>query len=188
MYESYDGLSCNTFYQMYFLYPSYQISFILGSNHTEASHLVPDSGIISNFGCIILGCLCGEVVVGSKDEIIGSEDDDDDGVEDDEAVDEPKHGSGSSPGESRILDGNSIDIFENLPKNCTKILQKCSQKVTQSPNSLLNSVPGSAPLPLDHVQPGEPGGRRDGGVDAARYGRRQSRLVERRHRRRRRRR
>ena len=66
-------------------------------------HTLPDSGIISNLGCIILGCLCGEVVVGSKDELIGSEDEDDDGVDDDEAVDEPKHGSGSSPGESRIL-------------------------------------------------------------------------------------
>ena len=40
--------------------------------------------------------MCGEVV-GSKDELIGSEEIDDDGV------DEPKHGSGSSPGESRIL-------------------------------------------------------------------------------------
>ena len=108
------------------------------------------------------------MVVGSKDEIIGSEDEDDDGVDDDEAVDEPKHGSGSSPGESRILDGNSIDIFENLPKNCTKM----SQKITQSIQCLLNCLPGSATLPLDHVQPG--GGRREG-PDASRNRRRQSR-------------
>ena len=91
-------------------------------SYDASTHLIPNSGIISNFGCIILGCLCGEVAVGSKDELIGSEEDeDDDGVDDDDAVDEPKHGSGSSPGESRILDGNSTDLKERSAKNCTKM-------------------------------------------------------------------
>ena len=45
-------------------------------------------------------------MVGSKDELKGSaEEDEDDGVEE-----APKQGSGSSPGESRILGGDSVTI------------------------------------------------------------------------------
>ena len=70
----------------------------------------PDSGMISSLGCIILGNLCGDMAAGSKDELMGSEDEDD-GVEVEEA---PKHGSGNSPGESRILGDDSVTINSQL--------------------------------------------------------------------------
>ena len=68
--------------------------------HALKNGISPDSGINSIFGCIIiLGCFIGEV---SKVEFSGCEDEEEDeGVE--EVADEPKQGSGSSPGESRIL-------------------------------------------------------------------------------------
>ena len=68
--------------------------------HVPKNGVSPDSGINSIFGCIIiLGCFIGDV---SKDEFSGSEEEEEDeGVE--VVAEEPKHGSGSSPGESRIL-------------------------------------------------------------------------------------